>query len=264
VHALELNRVTLARGGRTIVSDVNATIAMGEFIGILGPNGAGKTSLLHAILGLLTPSSGDIRLLGARIARGNRDVGYLPQQRRELADLHIRGWDFVACALRGERWGLPWRGRSDRSEVDWAINAVEAGALAARTVRELSGGELQRLLLAQALLGRPHVLMLDEPLLNLDPRFQDAAVALVRTLARTLGITVLFTAHDLNPLLGAMDRVLYLGHGRSAIGSVDEVITSAVLSNLYQTDIEVVRLWDRIIVVSGHGPLESQIHGRDA
>ena len=139
-------------------------IRSGEFIGVFGPNGAGKTTLLHAILGLLRPSAGEIKVLGARPARGNPGAGYLAQQRTSVADLTLRGSDFVASALHGERWGLPLPGRVGRREVDRAIATVEAQALAARPLCELSGGELQRLLLAQALLGNPKLLLLDEPL----------------------------------------------------------------------------------------------------
>jgi len=263
VSAIELERVTLARGGRVIMSELSAVIRPGEFIGIFGPNGAGKTTLLHAILGLLRPSSGDILVFGATPMRGDRDAGYLPQRRSHVADFRLGGRDFVGSALHGERFGLPLLGKGG-SEVDWAIETVEAEAFASRPLCELSGGELQRLLLAQALLGHPRLLLLDEPLISLDPRYEQAVVALVQRLQRTLGITVLFTAHELNPLLGAMDRVLYLGHGRGAIGTVDEVMTSDVLSALYGTHIDVLRVDGRIVIVSGHGVVDAEAHRHDA
>ncbi len=258
--AIELDRVTIARGRRIVLAEVSAAIRPGEFIGVFGPNGAGKTTLLHAMLGLLRPVSGAIKVLGETPRRGNRAAGYLPQQRAAVADLPICAWDFVASALDGERWGLPLIGRRGRREVDRAIATVGAGELAARRLAELSGGELQRLLLAQALLGRPQLLLLDEPLISLDPHFQQAVVALVKSVQQWLGMTVLFTAHDLNPLLGSMDRVLYLGHGRAELGAVDEVITNAVLSRLYRTPIEVLRVNGRILVVAGHGAVEAEAH----
>jgi zinc/manganese transport system ATP-binding protein len=263
-YAIALDRVTIARGSHNVLADVTVAIRPGEFIAVLGPNGAGKTTLLQAILGLLPPAVGEIRVFGIKPRRGNRAAGYLPQQRAAVADLPLRGWDFVAGALNGERWGLPLISRSGRQEVDQAVEIVAAQELAARPVSELSGGELQRLLLAQALLGRPRLLLLDEPLISLDPHFQQAVAALVKQIQQARGITVLFTAHDLNPLLGVVDRVLYLGHGQAELGSVDEVITDEVLSRLYQTPIEVLRVGGRILVVGGHGPVEAEAHLHEA
>ena len=255
--------MTIARGRRTVLAEVSAAIRPGEFIGVFGPNGAGKTTLLHAILGLLSPASGTIRVLGASPQHARRAAGYLPQQRAAVADLPLRARDFVASAYRGERWGLPLAGGNARREVDRVLTMVEAGPLATRRLAELSGGELQRLLLAQALIGAPRLLLLDEPLVSLDPHYQGTVVALVKRLQQTLGLTVLFTAHDVNPLLGAMDRVLYLGHGRAALGTVDEVITARVLSRLYQTPIEVLRVNRRILVIAGHGAVEAEAHRHD-
>ncbi len=262
--AIRLEGVTLARQGRVVLAEVNAALRAGEFIGVFGPNGAGKSTLLHAILGLLRPAAGEIRVFGARPMRGNRLAGYLPQQRSPVADLRLRGWDLVASALNGERWGLPLLDRAGRRDIAWALATVEAEALAARPLCQLSGGEVQRLLLAQALLGRPRLLLLDEPLVSLDPRYQQAVVALAKRVQEQHGITVVFTAHDINPLLGAMDRVLYLGQGRAALGTVDEVVTEEVLSRLYGTPIEVLRIKGRILVVSGHGPVEAHAHLHDA
>jgi zinc/manganese transport system ATP-binding protein len=263
-YAIELDGVALARDGRAVLSGVNAAIRPGEFIGVFGPNGAGKTTLLHAILGLIRPAAGELRVLGAAPARGNREAGYLPQQRVAVGDLRLQGRDFVASAVRGEQWGLAFPGPGAMQEAERVVALVEAQALARRPLCELSGGELQRLLLAQALLGRPKLLLLDEPLISLDPHFQHAMVALVKRVQQAGGITVLFTAHELNPLLGAMDRVLYLGQGRAALGAVDEVITGEVLSRLYGTPIDVLRIDGRIVVVSGHGLIEADAHRHDA
>ncbi|HKO07608.1 MAG TPA: ATP-binding cassette domain-containing protein [Alphaproteobacteria bacterium] len=261
--AIELDRVTLTRGGRNVLADVSFAIAQGEFIGVFGPNGSGKTTLLQAILGLIRPSRGVLSVFGEGARRGTAAAGYLPQQRSPVADLRLCGWDFVASACNGERWGLPLLGAAGRREVHAAVELVGAAALAERPLSELSGGELQRLLLAQSLLGKPKLLLLDEPLISLDPHFQQAVVELVKRIQSSLGITVLFTAHDINPLLGFMDRVLYLGHGQAALGTVEEVINGEVLSRLYSTPIEVLRVKDRILVVSGHGPVETHAHLHD-
>jgi zinc/manganese transport system ATP-binding protein len=260
MNAVSLHGVALARGERTILSGVDAEIATGEFIGILGPNGSGKTTLLQAILGLVKPKAGELRVFdrppgGAAVA-----IGYLPQKRASISDLAMRGRDFIGSAVRGERWGLPRLTAADRDDIDQALALVEGEALAERPLSRMSGGELQRLLLAKALLGRPKLLLLDEPLMSLDLRFQAGVVALVQKVRERLGLTVLFTAHELNPLLGAMSRVLYLAYGRAALGTVDEVMTGEVLSRLYRTPIEVLRVDGRIIVVSAHGEMDGHGH----
>ncbi len=265
MSAVELENLTLTRGARTILSNVSASIGEGEFIGVFGPNGAGKTTLLHAILGLLPPASGTIRVFGRPPGEGVARAGYLPQKRSGIGALRLRGWDLVASAYEGHRWGPPMLGAGGREEVAWALETVEATELAERPVSQLSGGELQRLLLAQALLGKPRLLLLDEPLISLDPRYQQAVVELIKRVQSALGITALLTAHELNPLLAVMDRVLYLGHGRAALGTTEAVITSEVLSRLYDAPIEVLRLNGRIVVVAAHGgAVEAEAHRHDA
>ncbi len=256
MSAVTLNHLTLAISARTILRDVSLAIPPGQFVGVLGPNGAGKTTLFRAMLGLITPSVGSLLVLGRPAARGAAGIGYMPQARSALGVMRLSGAAFLAGALHGERWGLPLLDAAGRADISRVLDLVGASGLAQRPLRSLSGGERQLLLLAQALLGQPRLLLLDEPLLNLDPRHQHGIVALVRRLARELGITVLFSAHELNPLLGAIDRVLYLGGGQAAIGTVEEVITGPVLSRLYGADIEVVRAGGRIFVMSGGQEIE--------
>jgi zinc/manganese transport system ATP-binding protein len=264
MKAVELDDVTLSLGGRAVLAGVGLAVDEGEFVGVLGPNGAGKTTLIRAILGLVPASRGRIRVLGRPAARGNPDVGYMPQVRSSAGGMRLSGWDFVAGVVNGHRLGMPVLGRAARSEVDRALTLVDAGELANRPLAEISGGEQQRLLLAQALIGGPRLLLLDEPLINLDPHNQRAVVELAKSLQTELGITVLFSAHELNPLLGALDRVLYLGGGQAALGTIEEVITGPVLSRLYGTEIDVVRLKGRIFVMSGGYDLEHHEHGAHA
>jgi zinc/manganese transport system ATP-binding protein len=260
VSAIEFQNVTLTLGGHTILARVTLQIAEREFVGVLGANGAGKTVLMRAVLGLLPCRTGAIKVLGRPAERGNAAVGYIPQSRSNISNVRLSGWDFVAGVVDGHKLGLPIAGKAVRAEVDRALELVGAGELARRPLGETSGGERQRLLLAQALVGNPRLLLLDEPLINLDPRHQHAVVELVKFLQVELGITVLFSAHELNPLLGALDRVLYLGRGQAALGTVDEVITSPVLSRLYGFDIEVVHVKDRIFVMSGDQDVERDVH----
>jgi zinc/manganese transport system ATP-binding protein len=254
MNVIELDRATIGIGGRDVLTDVSFTIRAGEFIGVLGPNGAGKTTLMRAILGLLPLNSGSLRVFGRAPQRGNPEVGYLPQVRTVLPDLRVRGLDFIASSMRGERWGLPGLSAQDRAAIEKTLAAVGARELAGRPLSDMSGGERQRLLLAQALMGEPKLLLLDEPLISLDQRHQEIAIEVVRKVCRERKINVLFSAHELNQLIGTLDRVLYLGSGRAALGTVDEVVTGPVLSRLYGIEINVLRADGHIFVMS---------HGRD-
>ncbi|MFM0321632.1 metal ABC transporter ATP-binding protein [Caballeronia glebae] len=261
--ALEVDRVTLALGGREILNDTSLTVKTGEFIGVLGPNGAGKTTLMRALLGLVPVKSGTIRVNGEAVVRGNPSIGYMPQIRTGLANRRVLGRDFVTMAADGHQWGLPHRNARIRADVERVLELVGAHQLASRPLSELSGGERQRLLLAQCLLGNPRLLLLDEPLISLDPRHQTGVVELVRRVQRELNITVLFSAHELNPLLNSIDRVLYLGSGRAALGTVDEVISKPVLSRLYGSPIDVMRVNGRIFVMSGDVEIDKLDHAHE-
>jgi zinc/manganese transport system ATP-binding protein len=263
MSVIALDHVTLSVGSRAVLRDVSCAIAPGEFIGVLGPNGAGKTTLFRAILGLIRPDAGRIAVFGCTPQRGDAAIGYLPQVRTLLPDLRVRGRDFIVSSLHGERWGLPLRAAQSRKAVEETLAAIGARELAERPLAEMSGGERQRLLLAQALLGDPKLLLLDEPLISLDQRHQESVVELVRRFARARGITVLFSAHELNQLIGALDRVLYLGNGQAALGTVAEVMTAPVLSRLYGAHIEVVHAHGNIFVLSRGHNVERADHLHD-
>ncbi|QPF90634.1 metal ABC transporter ATP-binding protein [Bradyrhizobium commune] len=263
MNVIEFDRVTIEIGGQVVLENANFAIEPGEFIGVLGPNGAGKTTLMRAILGLLRPSTGTIRVFGRTPQRGDADIGYVPQVRTVMPGLRVRGFDFVASSIRGDRWGLPTLGRADRRTIDETLTAVGARDLADRALSDMSGGERQRLLLAQALLGEPRLLLLDEPLISLDQRHQESIIELVGRFAHDRNITVLFSAHELNQLIGALDRVLYLGNGHAALGTVAEVVTAPVLSKLYGADIDVVHADGHIFVLSRGRNIERSGHLHD-
>jgi len=260
VSAIACEHLTLALGGRTVLADVSFTIEEGEFIGVLGPNGSGKTTLMRAILGVIPAAGGSVRVFDAAVRRGNPLIGYAPQVRSPLLQSRLRGWDFVASVANGHRWGVPWHGAATRHDVERALHLVDAEDLAQRPIAELSGGERQRLLIAQALVGEPRLLLLDEPLISLDPPRQQTVIDMVRDIAGQLDLTVLFSAHEINPLLGALDRVLYLGNTHAALGGIDEVVTGPVLSELYGAEIEVIHLHGRIFVMSHGHDLEHVAH----
>ena len=239
--AIVAQGVSAAYGDRLIWRNASFTVNTGEFVAVLGPNGSGKSTLLRLLLGLQPPAAGGLQVLGKRPLRGNPHIGYVPQRRNIDRDLPVRGRDFVHLGIDGNRWGLALgNAASNHQRVDQAITSVDAQAYADRPIGRLSGGEQQRLLLAQALAGRPQMLLLDEPLASLDLRNQIIIAELVAELARANGLTVLLIAHDINPLLPIVDRVLYVAHGGLAIGKPAEVITTQQLSRLYDAPIEVL------------------------
>ncbi|PZV40445.1 metal ABC transporter ATP-binding protein [Mesorhizobium kowhaii] len=263
MSAVAFERVTLTYGGRRVLSDVSFSIPQGAFVGLLGANGAGKTTMLRAILGLIRRTGGAISVLGKPPTRGNPSIGYMPQARRALTHAGISGLDFVLTAAGGHRWGWPVASAAEKEAAWKALEEVGATDLARRPLAELSGGERQRILIAQSLIGDPQLLLLDEPLISLDAAHQRSIIDLVHEVGERLGIAVLFCSHQINPLLRAVDSVLYLGNGKAAIGSVDEVINGPVLSKLYGTHINVVRVAGRIFVMADDVELESGAHVHD-
>ncbi len=263
MSALSFDDVTIRLGGRDILSAASFLIEDGEFVGMLGANGAGKTTLMRAALGLIPVASGAIAVLGRPATRGNASIGFMPQNRGAIAGLRLTGWDVVASAAIGGRFGIVRLDKATRREIDWALDEVGARDLARRSIGELSGGERQLVLLSQALLGRPRLLMLDEPLISLDPAHQKSVVEIARRVCDDLKVAIVFSAHELNPLVNAIDRVLYLGGGAAVIGSVDEVVTSPVLSRLYKAEIEVVRIKNRYYVMAGDIDVERDAHRHD-
>ena len=257
-------------GGRTVWRDVNVTLREGEFAAVLGPNGAGKTTLLQAILGLLPLPRGSASVLGRRPGAANAEIGYLPQRRSFDSTTRIRGVDLVRLGLDGARWGVPLPvalGRSARSRriaarerVGEAIELVGASAYASRPIGQLSGGEQQRLLIAQALVRRPRLLLLDEPLDSLDLTNQGSVAALVQRICRSQGVAVMLVAHDVNPILGYLDRVVYFAGKTAVEGAPREVITTETLSRLYSAPIEVLETSDGRLVVVGQ-PEPPSLHG---
>jgi zinc/manganese transport system ATP-binding protein len=276
-EAITLSGAAVARGGAPVWSGVDLSIARGEFVGVLGPNGAGKSTFLDVVLGLLPVSAGGVSVLGEapRGARGR--IGYLPQRRSFDASTRVRGVDVVRLGLDGTRWGLPLpaalsaSSRAAAAKVDEVTRLVGAAAYAERPIGTLSGGEQQRLLIAQALVRDPQMLLLDEPLDSLDLPNQAAVAALVQRICRTQGVTVVLVAHDVNPILGYLDRVVYFAGGRGVEGPPREVIRADVLSELYGSPIEVVETQSgRLIVVGtpdagGHaGDCGGHDHASDA
>jgi len=249
---LRLDGIGVSLGGREVLSDVSFTIRKGEFTGLIGPNGAGKTTLLRVILGLQEPSSGRVLIDGGPRQKSNKNsIGYVPQKLVIDPDMPMRARDVVSLGLDGHRLGFGFPSRRRRDLVNRTLHDVGAEKYADARVGELSGGEQQRVLIAHALISQPKLLLLDEPLANLDLKSEQEIVAVLGRLAREHGISVLLSAHDMNPLLSVMDPIVYVANGRVATGSTDEVVTSEGLTRLYGHHVDVVRVHDRVLVVAG-------------
>ena len=240
---LILDDVSVRLGGRAILDDVSLTIGPGEFTGLIGPNGAGKTTLLRVILGLQPTTSGRTTL--------NAAVGYVPQKLLIEPDMPLRVRDVVSLGIDGHKLGFSFPSKERTRRVDAMLAAVGASGYANARVGELSGGEQQRVMIAHALISRPELLLLDEPLANLDISSAQAIVALLDDLAREQNIAVLLSAHDMNPLLPVMDRIVYVAGGRVAAGTPDEVVQSDVLGKLYGHHVDVLHVHNRVLVVAG-------------
>ena len=249
--AIEITDLVAGYRGRRVVGPLSLSVEAGEMIAILGPNGSGKTTLLKVLLGLLQPLSGSVEIGGEAPRAARSDIGYVPQHRDFDRDLPIRGRELVELGLTGHRYGIPWPRKEQRRQVDAAIRAIGAEGYADAPVGMLSGGEQQRLRIAQALLGNPSVLLCDEPLLALDPRRQSEVVALIDEQRRHKNAAVLFVTHEINPILPSVDRLLYLVGGRAAVGTPEEVLTSEALSELYGASVDVLRVGGRVLVVAG-------------
>jgi len=253
-----LSGAAVRLGGRTVWRDVDVQVGDGEFVAVLGPNGVGKSTLIRVLLGLLPLAAGRAVVLGRPPGDARAEIGYLPQRRSFDPGLRVRGVDVVRLGLDGDRFGLPVpaggrsrRGREITRRVTEVLELVGAADYATRPIGQVSGGEQQRLLIAQALARRPRLLLLDEPLDSLDLSNQSAVAALIARICRDEKVTVMLVAHDVNPILGYLDRVVYLGRGGAAAGTPAEVITSATLSRLYGTPIEVLTTTDGRLVVVG-------------
>jgi zinc/manganese transport system ATP-binding protein len=252
--------VSVNLGGRRVLDAVSFELHRGEFTGLIGANGAGKTTLLRVILGLVRPTSGRVRLGSVETAGHGRGVGYVPQKVLLDPDIPLRARDLVALGLDGHRLGLRRRTRSDRDRVEEMIEAVDARSFAGARVGNLSGGEQQRVLIAHALVSRPRLLLLDEPLANLDIRSTQEIIELLARVSSQHQVAILLSAHEMNPLLPVMDRVVYIAGGKAASGTTEEVIKADVLSRLYGHHVDVLRIHGRILVVSGTEGVDDMGH----
>jgi zinc/manganese transport system ATP-binding protein len=261
---LSLTGASLRFGQRPLWSDLDLQVKDGEFLAVLGANGSGKTSLLRVILGLQPMTSGAVMVADRPARRGSDTIGYVPQQRRVDPLTPLRARDVVRQGLDGHRWGIGWPHASRRGRIAAVLEAVDATPFADRPIGLLSGGEQQRVRIAQALVADPRLLLCDEPLLSLDLSSQRTITALIDRRRRTHGTAVVFVTHEINPVLPYVDRVLYLAGGSARIGLVDDVLNSATLSDLYGVPIDVIRIGERIVVAGIPDTPEQTHHETEA
>lgn len=246
---VSLREASLQFGRRTLWKDLDLDIGPGEFFAVLGPNGSGKTSFLKVLLGLQDLHSGTVTLGGRAVERGSRTIGYIPQQKSFAPDTPLRARDLVALGIDGHRWGIRLGAGKVNRRVDELLELVGASDYAKVPVGQLSGGEQQRLRVAQALATDPAVLLCDEPLLSLDLHHQQGVSALINEQCHKRNSAVVFVTHEINPVIDYVDRVLYLAGGRFRVGTPQEVMTTEVLSDLYNSHVEVIHTNGRIVVV---------------
>jgi len=261
VEIVAVDGVSVTLSGREILRDVTFHINAGEFTGLIGSNGAGKTTLLRVILGLITPSAGTVRV---ESGSHRQRIGYVPQRITLDPDMPLRARDLVGLGIDGQRFGLPWPSAARRKLVDEMLESVDATRFAESRVGNLSGGEQQRILIAHALISRPRLLLLDEPLANLDIGSEQEVVDLLARIAGQQQIAVLISTHDMNPLLPVMDRIVYVANGRIATGTTDEVVSSESLTKLYGHHVDVIHVHDRVLVVAGRSDAPLQHGGNES
>lgn len=236
-----LRDVSAVRGGRTVWSDGTLAVPAHSVVAVIGPNGSGKSTLLSILLGLLPPGSGDVEVLGAPPRRGDRRIGYVPQNHAAPGEANVRCRDLVTLGITGTRWGLGSVRPHERERVEQVLRAVGADGYAHRRMSEISGGQQQRVVIAQALVDEPQILLLDEPLANLDVRNQNEVVDLLAELKKSRTVTVLIVTHDLNPLLRILDGAIYLLDGHPHYDEIGRVADTDLLTHLYGSRVRVVR-----------------------
>jgi zinc/manganese transport system ATP-binding protein len=259
---LSVRGISVRLSGREVLRDVDFGVRPGEFTGLIGSNGAGKTTLFRVILGLQSASAGRVLIDGRPRSRRNPLIGYVPQKFLLDPDMPLRARDLVGLGIDAHRLGIPRPSRARRQLVEAMLAAVDAAGFADARVGSLSGGEQQRVLIAHALIGRPKLLLLDEPLANLDLRAGQEVVGLLARLAKEQQVAVLISAHEMNPLLPVMDRIVYIAGGRAVSGTAEQVVRADVLSELYGHHVDVLNVHGRVLVVAGAGD-DGDLRGHD-
>ncbi|CAK7192846.1 Manganese transport system ATP-binding protein MntB [Commensalibacter sp. Nvir] len=248
MNVIECHDLDIKRGSKLILSQLNLEIGKNQFIGIFGPNGSGKTTFIKTIMGIIPIHQGQLNVFGLSPSKARQFIGYIPQA-RDINTFRLTGRNFLSAGIRGYKFGLPFLNKQDSSRIDEALDQLQAKKLAEKPLEELSGGQRQRLLLAQALIENPKLIILDEPFSNLDPKWTLSILNSIKTIQRQRSLSVLLATHDLNPLLPIIDYVLCIGNKRAVLGTIDSIMTSSVLSDLYEFPLNVIRTKENLFVI---------------
>lgn len=242
--AVALRGVSARRGGHLIWSDADFEVPTGSFTAVIGANGSGKSTLTQIVLGLLPPAAGTVEVFGAPARRGNPAIGLVPQNHTLYNAAEVRCRDLVKLSTQGTRWGFGLRDSGQAAAVESALAAVGATDFAASRLGSTSGGQQQRISIAAALVTKPNLLILDEPLAGLDLAGQVELVELVHHINHDRGVTVLFVTHDLNPVLDHIDSAIYIVDQRPRFAPVAQITDPKLLTRLYGTAVQVTRTPD--------------------
>jgi zinc/manganese transport system ATP-binding protein/zinc transport system ATP-binding protein len=257
--AIEVDDLSCGYDRTPVLERVSLSLPAGSFAGVIGPSGAGKTTLLKAILGLAERYSGEVRVHGDRLDPGRHPprVGYVPLV--ETVDWNFPATvnDVVLMGLSTRVGRLPWTSRPERRAIEETLADLGIGGLGRRHIRDLSGGQQHRVFLARALVGKPDILILDEPTASVDIKTRDDILHHLAHLNQR-GTTILMTTHELNSLAAHLPWVVCVNHGIVAQGCPTNVFTDAILSRTFNAEMRIVRdqtTGNLLVAEAGtHGP----------
>ena len=239
-NAIEVRDLTVAYRESPVLWDIDLDVPSGVLMAIVGPNGAGKTTLIQAILSLIKPAAGQIRIFGQPYRSVASIVGYVPQRGSVDWDFPTSVLDVVLMGLYGRLGWVRRPGRDERSDAMAALDQVGMAELAHRQISQLSGGQQQRVFLARALVQDASIYLMDEPLQGVDATTERTIIELLRTL-QSLGKTVIVVHHDLQTVSSYFDEVLLLNVRRIASGPVSEVFTESNLRLTYGGRVAIIK-----------------------
>lgn len=243
MKAVDIHNLTVRLNSREVLNNITLSLDEGRFLGVVGPNGGGKTTLLRAILGLIKPTSGEIRIFGKTpedVLKTGSIFGYLPQTSKVSPDFPVRVIDVVMMGRYGKVGMLRWPGEKDRKKAIEYISMMGIEELKNVLFGDLSGGQQQRASIARALAGEPKILILDEPNTGIDVIGQEDFYHLLKGLQKKIPITIIMASHDIGAITSYVDEIACLNYTFHYQGSPLGVLNETVLSDLYGKNVDLI------------------------